>query len=45
MKKILKRLLLPIGFIPVFYGGCILWIFTGYSPADLLEKFIDYCTK
>jgi hypothetical protein len=44
MKKILKRFICVIGFLPVFVFSGIYWIFTGYSPDDFIANFLCWCT-
>lgn len=45
MKKILKRLLLIIGFPIAIFIGVFYWIITGKAPETITESFTDYCTK
>lgn len=43
--KILKRLLLLIGFLPCFIIGGIWWITLGEDPINYVDSFIKWCTK
>ena len=43
IKPILKRLLLPVGFMPVSFYAFITWLITGKSASETIEQFINYC--
>jgi hypothetical protein len=43
--KILKRLLLVIGFFPVMVASFFRWILTGKSFDLWVDELIEYCNK
>ena len=43
--KILKRLLLVIGFAPVVLYASMWWIFTGGDVLSIVDPFIEWCNN
>lgn len=43
MELFLRRLLLPIGIIPVMVASVFIWLITGIGTERTLIAFIEYC--